>query len=230
MKKPVFGNGGIYHVYNRGVEKRNVFLDDHDYFRFLYSLYEFNDKNPAYKISEVRLREAEIRKEFLLRERKTIVDIFAFCLMDNHFHLLVRQIADEGIVRFMHKVGTGYTNYFNKKYERVGPLFQGSFKAVKIENESHLLHLPYYIHANPLDLVMSKWRQEGITDCKKATHFLEQYKYSSHMDYMGNSSYTSILQMKFLSSILGNHEEYRKNMNSWLNDHNFSDLQDVVLE
>src|SRR3989344_6284958 len=98
MKRPIFENGEIYHIYNRGVEKRNIFLDDHDYFRFTYGLYEFNDENPAlniyYKSSYLESYEVQLHKGFYLRERTPIVEILGFCLMDNHFHLVIRQTKE----------------------------------------------------------------------------------------------------------------------------------------
>ena len=174
MKKPSFINNGIYHIYNRGVEKRKVFLDDQDHFRFIHDLFEFNDEAPAlntyYRLPYLQSYEVQLQKTRLQkigatnkaagrRQRKLLVEILAFCLMPNHYHLLIRQRIDKGAVNFMQKLGTGYTNYFNKRYERVGSLFQGRFKAVLINKESHFIHLPYYIHLNPLDLEMPQWRE-----------------------------------------------------------------------
>jgi putative transposase len=227
MKKPVFENGGMYHVYNRGVEKRNTFLDDHDYFRFLHGLYEFNDKHPASRFSEVE--PPNYRKEFVIKNREVIVEVLAYCLMPNHFHLLIRQITEEGIVRFMQKLGTGYTNCFNKKYDRVGHLFQGRFKAVRITQESHMLHIPYYIHANPLDLFVPRWRTEGVADARKAREFLKQYAYSSFRDYSRGAD-SLILDKKFLTDILGNPHAQEEGMFAWLRERKFDDIDALTLE
>ena len=228
MKKPLFENGEVYHVYNRGVEKRNIFLDDYDYFRFTYGLYDFNDKNSAYnyRYKSSTLQVHEVR----LREREIVVDILAFCLMDNHFHLLMRQILENGVVQLMQKLGTGYTNFFNTKYERVGPLFQGSFKAVAIKKESHLLYLPYYIHANPLDLEVPGWRENGVLDHKKAMQFLKQYRYSSHTDYMGGGNHAAILEKQSLRDFLGTPTEYEKTMVDWLKSRGSSEMDELTLE
>ncbi|OGM91881.1 hypothetical protein A2755_00760 [Candidatus Wolfebacteria bacterium RIFCSPHIGHO2_01_FULL_48_22] len=235
MKKPSFVNEGIYHVYNRGVEKRAIFLDDHDYFRFLYGLHEFNDKHPAYnsyyKESSPELYEAKPRKEYILKDREQIVHIFAFTLMDNHFHLFLQQIQDDGIVRFMHKLGTGYTGFFNKKYDRVGHLFQGPFKAVLVEKESQLLYLPHYIHSNPLDLTFPFWREKGIGDSIQAEHILEGYPYSSYSAYTGKNDLSFILEKEFLSKILGGPEQHKKDMQKWLAERSPTDgIENIVLK
>ena len=130
MKKPPFINNEVYHVYNRGVEKRLIFSDDKDRFRFIHNLYEMNNSLPVlnskYWLAK-KDHNMEVRLPYI---RDGLVEILAFCLMPNHYHLLLRQAQDKGIVKFMQKLGTAYTNYFNIKNERVGPLFQGRFKAV----------------------------------------------------------------------------------------------------
>jgi putative transposase len=156
MKKPQFIEDNIYHIYNRGVEKRNIFLDDEDYFRFIHNLYEFNDESPVVNVKyyfnteKMNGKPPHVNKE--RKPRKLLVDLLLFTLMPNHFHFLVRQKEKNGIVKFMQKLGTGYTMYFNQKQKRVGGLFQGRFKAINIDREVHFIHLPHYIHTNPLSL------------------------------------------------------------------------------
>ena len=173
MKKPQFVNNQIYHLYNRGVEKRKVFLDDGDHFRFIHDLSEFNDIEPALpsNIQFSLRRPSQFTSQCLEVEplnigkegsKKPLIEILAFCLMPNHYHLLVRQLIDNGITRFMQKLGTGYTMYFNQKNKRVGSLFQGRFKAVPIENERHFLYIPYYIHLNPLGLIEPEWQEKKL--------------------------------------------------------------------
>lgn len=127
MQKPSFVENQIYHIYNRGVEKRDVFLEDKDYLRFIHDLFEFNDENSALNVVYYFNRQSkEVELQYLEKERKPrklMVEILIFTLMPNHFHLVVKQKRENGIVKFMQKLGTGYTNYFNKKYERVGSLF-----------------------------------------------------------------------------------------------------------
>ena len=225
MRKVRFIQNNIYHIYNRGVEKRNIFMDNSDYFRFIHDLYEFNDKNPAFNIYyKTPLQSYEAKP------RKLLVEILAFVLMPNHFHLLLKEISENGISNFMHKLGGGYTMSFNQKYERSGSLFQGSFKAVLINQDSHFIHLPYYIHLNPLDLIMPEWRTRAINDYKKAMEFLENYRWSSHLDYIGKQNFPSVTHREFLLDFFGGQEEYRKVIFQWLKDIDLEEIKPIMLE
>ncbi len=227
MKKPVFVDGHIYHVYNRGVEKRDVFLNEGDYFRFVHHLYELNDSKPVRNVHYFlnhKTGNVESRKLFGTQERDVLVEIFVFTLMPNHFHLILRQVQENGIVRFMQKLGTGYTMYFNKKYERVGCLFQGPFKACHILEEAHLIHLPHYIHTNPLPLT-----NNGVNPIK----YLENYKWSSFPDYIGIRNFPRVTEREFLLDIFGGEEKYRIHTKQILHYHGKSaieHLEGVILE
>lgn len=142
-KKPHL-NGEFYHVYNRGVDKRKIFSDKKDFERFLQSIEEFNAKDPIGSIYE----HAFDKKKGRSRNEKALVSIAAYCLNPNHFHLLLRQTADEGIPKFMHRLATGYTKYFNEKYERSGALFQGPFKSIHVGTDSYLRHVSAYVNLN----------------------------------------------------------------------------------
>jgi putative transposase len=202
-------NDEVYHIYNRGVEKRKIFLDNQDHFRFIHSLYEFNDKNPTLNFPiEVRLPKD--------KKREVLVEILAYCLMPNHFHLMLRQVKENGITEFMRKMGTGYTNYFNKKNKRVGSLFQGKYKMTHIQKESHYIYLPYYIHFNPLKLVGFDWKENTVEDFEKSIEFLENYRWSSFQNYIGTKNFPSLINEKFISEFFGGPESYRKSVRSWL--------------
>jgi len=222
LRKTKLVSGEIYHVYNRGVDKRDVFMDDEDHFRFIHDLYEFNDKNPTINLAvylnfkDGKSKEVGLPNIKKREPRKKLVEILAYCLMDNHFHLLVRQKEESGITEFMRKMGTGYTNYFNKKYERSGVLFQGNFKAVHLEKDAHLLFLPVYIHLNPLDFEFKEWREGKIKNYKKALEFLDNYRWSSYMDYSGRKNFPSILDKDFLMETFGNEEKYKKEIKNWI--------------
>lgn len=145
-QQALFANSEFYHLYNRGVEKRSTFLSDHDRQRFLQTLSYYRFTNPPAKFS------ARNRPIFKIKTagKSVFVEIVCFCLMPNHFHLIVKQVEEYGITKFVSKVLNSYTKYFNTKHGRVGPLFQGSFKAKRIETEDMLIHLSRYIHLNPL--------------------------------------------------------------------------------
>ena len=154
------GSMEIYHVLNRGVDKRQIFMDKQDHFRFIHDLYEFNDEERS-ELNYYKFRDygangkiAEADK----KDRKPLVDVLAFCLMPNHYHLLLSPRTEHGISQFMQKVNMGYSKYFNQKYERKGTLFQGRYKQVSVSDDTHFLHLPFYIHFNPLDLSHPEWR------------------------------------------------------------------------
>ncbi|TSC95631.1 MAG: putative transposase [Parcubacteria group bacterium Athens1014_10] len=220
MKKPIFAKDQIYHIYNRGVEKRNIFLDSQDYFRFIHNLFEFNDENHSFNFNHYfNSQTMEVEPQYLKKQKKPrelLVEILIFTLMPNHFHLLVRQKRENGIVKFMQKLGTGYAMYFNQKHNRVGGLFQGRFKAVIIKEDAHFAHLPYYIHANPLKLIMPDWKTEGVKDYKKAIKFLENYRWSSFLDYTGKKNFPSVTQREFFLDIFEGCENYKEQTKKWL--------------
>lgn len=235
MKNPEFVEGQIYHIYNRGVEKRKIFLDDSDYFRFIHNLFEFNDTEPAlnlyYKLPHYQSYEVSLRKIKAERKpRELLVEILIFSLMPNHFHLLVKQKLKNGITNFMRKLGTGYTNYFNKKYNRVGVLFQSAFKAVLINQDSHFIHLPFYIHSNALDLIAPEWREKEIKNVKKAISFLENYRWSSYLDYAGKANFPSVTQREMFLKYYNGPENYKKSMQQWLKEISFKEIEDLILE
>lgn len=209
-RRPPLATGEIYHIYNHGIEDRKIFVSDEDYFRFVHDLYEFNDINATVDCA-YRFRQAKsVMQDVENPEKKPIVDILVFCMMPNHFHLMLRQRVDGGISKFMQKLGTGYTNYFNTKFKRPGVLFQGKFKAKLVNKESHFLHLPYYIHFNALDLFDNGWRRGALRNPQKAADFLSKYRWSSHLDYVGCRNFPSVTTREFLLEVFGSSEKYRR--------------------
>ncbi|MCK5287368.1 MAG: transposase [Thermodesulfovibrionia bacterium] len=211
MRRPQFVKEHVYHVFNRGVDRRDVFLDNQDYYRFIHGLFEFNDEDPVLNVNyyfdpkTMDIGKRPARKD--RKPRKMLVEILIFTLMPNHFHLLLKQKAQKGIVKFMHKVGTGYTNYFNIKYEREGVLFQGKFKAVLMENNEQLQYIPQYIHLNPLKLI---YGSRTPIDWRKKSKFLEEYRWSSFQDYIGKKNFPSLTQREFLLDVFNGEKNYKK--------------------
>lgn len=194
MRKVKFIKGNIYHIFNRGVEKRTIFMNNSDKWRFLQGLFLFNNENISTNLLWQVEREkgkANFRtlQEFIKdkqNNRNPLVRIMADCLMPNHFHLLIEEIKDGGISRFMHKLGVGYTGYFDKKYERVGGLFQGAFKAAQITNELYLKYLLIYINiVNPGQLIEPKLKEKGIKNIDKIMRFAKEYMWSTNQEYLG---------------------------------------------
>jgi len=235
LRKDNLVSGEIYHIYNRGVDKRDIFMNDEDYFRFIHDLFEFNDVNPSPNLNEIlfnqKMKNMEVGLPYIKREpRKILVEILCYCLMDNHYHLIVRQKSENGITEFMRKLGTGYTNYFNQKYERTGALFQGRFKSVCIKNNTHLIYLPIYIHLNPLDFKFHGWREKKIKNYKEAILFLDSYKWSSYMDYTGHKNFPSLIRKDFILSRIGDEKKFKKEIIDWLKNFDESQILGVSLE
>lgn len=185
MRKFIPSINEIYHVFNRGTEKRKIFHSKKDYERFIVNLVLFNTVNtPIRNISRYDVEDA-----YGNIPDDPLVKIHAFSLLPNHFHLILEQVAENGIARFMHKIEMGYSRYFNKLYSRSGNLFQGSYKIVHIDNDAQRLYIPLYIHLNALDLLESEknWKERGIKNKNNAIKFLRNYKWSSLREYLGES-------------------------------------------
>jgi len=206
----------FYHIFNRGVDKRKIFLDKSDHLRFIHDFYEFNDRNPALQFSRlseknhVGSRTSNITSN--IKPREPIAKLHVFALMPNHYHSLVEQLEEKGITLFMRKLHTGYTNAFNLKRERSGHLFQGSFKAVRVIGNIQLAYLVCYIHSNPLNIWKPNWKEKKLTnfEIKNALRFLEGYRWSSHLDYLGIRNFPSLINKKFLLEFFGGSRTIRE--------------------
>lgn len=186
----IYYENGIYHVYNRGVEKRDIFLDRDDYLTFLHLLKtalmppeipQFTEK------ASQRLLQGSTLKWTVERLRKNFygkIDLFCYNLMPNHYHFLLKQIQKTSITEFIHSISTTYCMYFNKKHQRVGSLFQGIFKAVDVAEDNYLIWLSRYIHRNHDDF--------------------QNYPYSSYADYLGKRN-TPWLNKKFILDYFESH-------------------------
>ena len=207
----------LYHVLNRGVDKRVIFYDSQDFVRFVHYLYECNNGAPIKNTFRVLSKDAgqmcDIGCRTLKRER--IVDVHAWCLMKNHFHLILSPRIDGGISKFMQKVMIGYVKYFNEKYKRSGTLFQGKTKKIPIESESHFYHILHYVHLNPLDYLdgATDWREREIDDVDGALAHLKMYKWSSYLDYSGVKNFPSVISREFFGEVFG---DYNKEISRYL--------------
>ncbi|OGH18639.1 MAG: hypothetical protein A3F31_01570 [Candidatus Levybacteria bacterium RIFCSPHIGHO2_12_FULL_38_12] len=176
IRKVVFATNEIYHIFNRGVEKRPIFEIKNDYLRFLDLINYYRFANCPIRFSHFkRLNIEEKQKMFnyLITESDQLVEIYTHCLMPNHFHFLLKQVKEKGISKFVSKILNGYSHYFNIRHKRIGHLFQGNFGAVRIEDGEQFLHVHRYIHLNPVTAYLLKFEN------------LEKYKYSSYTEYLG---------------------------------------------
>jgi putative transposase len=189
LRKDPFITGQYYHLYNRGIDKRNIFKTKNDYERFLMLLYVANlNTDKPFRLDDLINKQNKTFNEILvLNKEEPLVSIGAWCLMTNHFHLLVRQEVDGGITKFMKKIGTGYSMFFNIKYQRKGSLFGGLFKSKLIGNDdNYMRQLFAYIHLNSLDISFLGWEKDKtVFNKNEIKYFLESYRYSSYLDYLG---------------------------------------------
>lgn len=209
-------------------------MSDADRLRFIHDLHEFNDQKPTQN-ALYHFKKApymEVGLPIKGKVKKILVEILAFCLMPNHFHIMVKQITDNGITIFMRKLGTGYTNYFNEKYKRSGALFQGIYKSALVNRENHFIHLPYYIHLNPLDLIPEGkgWRDNTLKNRTQVLQFLKSYRWSSHLDYAGQKNFPSVIQHEFLTHYFATSARYKKDITQWLKEVNLESIHNILLE
>ncbi|MFQ5540689.1 MAG: transposase [Candidatus Paceibacteria bacterium] len=202
----------LYHLLNRGTDKRNLVMDNLDRRRFVRNLYEMNDKRPVDhidRIPDIRRRVNTKRRQ----EREPFVQIHAWCLMNNHYHLLVSEIAEGGVSKFLKKLNMGYSKYFNARHERSGTLFQGKTKKILVEREAHFMWILHYIHFNPLDYFKQagNWRNQCLTKPERAIEWLKQYHWSSFRDYAGEETFPEIVTGSFMFENRAKHvrEAYR---------------------
>ena len=181
-RKFVFSIGEFYHLYSRGNDKRKIFLTNNDHQRFICSLYAANSSEPIH-LSDLPQWSKQIWKQ---ARGKTLVDIGAYCLMPNHFHLLIKEKKEGGVTSFMRKLLTSYSSYFNVKHKRTGKLFEGAFKATHVDNDQYLNYLYAYIHLNPIKIDNPDgWPDKVVANSHLAKQFLEHYKYSSYHEHLG---------------------------------------------
>lgn len=230
-KKREFVVGGLYHILSRGVDKRKIFLDDKDRLRFIHDLFEFNDEDSAFNTGYFFQKQSiDVRRQYIRKPRKLIVEILIFCLMPNHYHLLLRPKRENGIIEFIKKLNGGYAKYFNQKYSRKGTLFESRYTSITINNQAHFIHIPYYIHLNPLDLKFPEWRNKEIKNYKEAMKFLENYRWSSLLDYIGKKNFPSVTQREFLREVLGEPTNYKKEIINWLKEVDLEEIKKETLE
>lgn len=213
MARPFnFAEGEFYHIYNRGVDKREIFATDADYRRFIALLF-LSNSDRAVDLEEIG---PHVKAIMHIDRGDNLISIGAYCLMPNHFHLLVQESTHGGVSKFMQKLTTGYTMYFNRLNERTGSLFQGTFKAEHAAEDRYLKYLFAYIHLNPAKLVNPEWREKGIRGSD--IRYVESYQYSSYQDYlMRKREENAIISRKEFPEYFNDPKEFRNEMREWLN-------------
>lgn len=212
--------GDIFHLLNRGVEKRKIFLTKEDYLRFVYNLYDFNDvENTTSSYFYRRQVFSDVRR---LKDKNELVDDLCWCLMPNHPHVLIQEKIDGGASIFSKKIIGGYTKYFNDKNDRDGVLFQGRSKIIRVTHDPHFIYLPFYIMANPINLIEPDWREKGIRDLNGVIRYLENYKWSSFPDLIGKENFPFVINKNLFYDLFDtNEKQFKKDFIEWLKMKNF---------
>lgn len=203
MRKFKISPNEHYHVLNRGNNKQNIFIDGRDWIRFLFLVLYFQSPERFFNINRpvsnyVKHRVFNIAKEKTIKiitDRK--IELINFCLIPNHFHLLLKETAGGGISQYMQRVQDSYTKYFNTKYGKIGHLFQGPFKAVLVENNEQLLHASAYIHRNPREI--PEWKDKE-----------ENYPWSSYQDYTKKNRWGELLKTDIILNQFSDPKEYKE--------------------
>jgi putative transposase len=228
MRDVNFSENEICHIYNQGVDLRNIFHYEADYQRFLLGLKEFNNESTREQRNLIKYKEkmkdfsglnAELNSEISefnsnlspeksfyekwLYSLPKLVDIISYILNPNHYHLELLQLIDGGIKKFMHRIGTGYTNYYNLKYERRGALFQGSYKATKIQTSDRAIYYSAYINGN--------------AQIHQITNDAQNYQWSSYKEYLGKTE-EKLCDSKFILNSFENVEKYKNYVSDIINE------------
>lgn len=199
MKRDLVSVGEYYHVLNRGVNKQIIFHDKKDWDRFIFLIMLFQSPINFTNISRLTEKFMENVQHPVLNIQgvidKRIVELVCFCVMPNHFHLILKEEVEGGIAQYMQRVLNAYAKYYNTKYQKSGHLFQGPYKSVHINTNEQLLHLSAYIHKNPIELQI--WKNK-----------ISSYYYSSYMDYIGENRWRGLLTINIIKDQFKNGKEY----------------------
>lgn len=201
MRRDNLAPGEYYHIFNRGNNKQNIFFDQRDWVRFLFLILYFQSPVKLYNLGRptscfVRSRAFNIHKDIeneIIKKR--YIEIINFALMPNHFHLLLHEMKEGGTSKFMQRILTAYTKYFNTKHGMIGHLFQGPYKAVHIKNNEQLLYLSTYIHRNPREV--KDWKNKE-----------EDYPWSSYQDFTKKNRWGELLKTDIISTQFGKDLDY----------------------
>lgn len=198
MRNIKIAPGEYYHIFNRGVNKQLIFHETTDWARFLFLILHFQSpvifQNIGRPTKEfVKHSVFNINSDEIIKKR--YVELTAFCLMPNHFHLIVKEVEEGGISQYMQRVLNSYTKYFNTKYKKSGHLFQGPYKAVHVENNEQLLYLSAYIHRNPREF--TNW--SGKED---------KYQWSSYQDLVKQNRFEKLINSDIITDQFKNKNDY----------------------
>ena len=197
-ERATFYPGGYFHVYNRGVAKQPLFLDTHDYRHFLETLSFYLDSTQIRRLSKTGAKDRRLL--FAVQPIDPLVTVVAYCLMPNHFHLVLREEREKGVSTYMQRAMNSYTRAFNTKYRRVGTVFQGVFSAVGVSSDQQLLHVCRYVYLNPV--------------VARMVHSAADYRWSSFAQLMSESE-SRLVDSQILLGIAGGRDQYKDFVNDY---------------
>jgi len=212
--------GDIYHICNRGVRKEKIFDNDSDYFRFVLNLYRLNNKSESLRINPHR------KSIDSFPEQEKIVEVLKWTLLPNHYHLLLYEKVDGGVLEFVKRLGNSFTKYINIKREASGYLFQNTARIIQIESNRHFLYIPFYIDLNPFDLI-----KKSIFNQNEKLEFLKSYRWSSLRDYSGEktSEFSKIVNKDLFYEIFDTTpDEYLKELSGFLEEKEYEKLVNLA--
>lgn len=226
----VFEKFTPHHVLTRAVEKKEIFINKEDCYRFIFQMYAANVGKPApnlhrkdiIKIAQALLYGESISEKFIINEHPPLVDIFSFVLVVNHLHFILISSVENGIPKYFHNLKTGFAMYFNLKHNREGNLFEKPYKIIPIQTNSQLDAVLRYINVkNVLDVYQPQWQKEGLKDKNKAFKFLNEYQFSSFPDLFGKRNSRILADRSKFEKYLGkeiteNKDEYIKFIKDYL--------------
>ena len=228
--------GGYYHIYNRGVDKRTIFNEERDRWRFLQAVALFR----SIKNHEKTLWELEnsgkganmktLRNYFKRNQEELLVKVIANCLMDNHYHFILKEEKENGIAKFMQKFGTSYSMYFNGKYDRTGKLWEGSYKRVEVDSDLYLQYLLVYINViNPGEIIQPDLKEVGAKNIDKIMNYTANYRWSTHKEFLQTRN-SFVINKDILGRVFNDAEKYREFCKMVLRSEKYKQIKHLTFE
>lgn len=213
LRKTTFVVGEYFHIFNRGNSKQKIFHDLQDYRHFIGLLYLLNTQENRNLYDLKRNHHFDI---YSVVNKNPLVSIGAYCLMPNHFHIILTEKIEGGLSKFMQKVATAYVMHHNNKYQRTGSLFEGKFKSEHANNDRYLKYLFSYIHLNPIKLIDKNWKKNGIKNREETLDYLYKYEFSSYLDFLGvQRNQNKILNIKDFPIYFPTSKRFTSEIISW---------------
>ena len=227
MRKVSLTTGEIYHICNRSTEGKHIFESSHDAERFLKTLYDYNTTHEGLRGARRHPNKSASVKG------SPLVEVYATTIMPNHFHILVRQLVDGGITKWMQRSCNSFSHAYNLVHDRKGTLFMGRFQAVPVLDDHQLFHLLVYIHSNPLDLCVPHWRSGGVENWAKAKSFLANYRWSSlgvyEKGFTADNLFTHLVTTDSLHGFIFDRGGLENGIRNW-SERSLEEIQNLILE